>query len=83
MNKALKNDKSFSLELDIIKKRHIELIKKAIKIVNQSKTISFLKNELNRLEVTLDGILVLNELTSKTISKILSFGEVISSKIIY
>ena len=39
MNKALKNDKSFSLELDIIKKRHIELIKKAIKIVNQSKTI--------------------------------------------
>ena len=46
MNKALKNDKSFSLELDIIKKRHIELIKKSIKIVNQSKTISFLKNEL-------------------------------------
>ncbi|MFL2599092.1 MAG: bifunctional aspartate kinase/homoserine dehydrogenase I [Flavobacteriaceae bacterium] len=83
MNKALKNDKSFSLELDIIKKRHIELIKKSIKIVNQSKTISFLKNELNKLEVTLDGILVLNELTSKTISKILSFGEVLSSKIIY
>ena len=43
MNKALKNDKSFSVELDIIKKRQIELIKRLIlakaKCTNTTQTL--------------------------------------------
>ena len=82
MQKALNGDETFSSEIEIIEEKHLELIKKSIKIINHSKIISYLKKILNQLETTLDGIIALRELTPKTISKIYSYGEILSSKII-
>ena len=42
-----------------------------------------MKAQINELEEFLESLYTLNELTSKTNSKILSFGEILSSNIIF
>ena len=62
--------------------RHLDLVKAYIPIDKQSSIISFIKVEINRLETLLDGVFMLQEATQKASSKVTSFGEVLSSKII-
>ena len=54
-----------------------------IPVTKQSEIISFLKSQINELEEVLESLFTLNELTSKSLAKILSFGEILSSTIIY
>ena len=49
----------------------------------QSSLKSFLKQNLNELEDILDAISTIDEVTVKTISKVLTLGEILSSSIIY
>ncbi|MDG2396681.1 MAG: bifunctional aspartate kinase/homoserine dehydrogenase I [Flavobacteriaceae bacterium] len=83
MNKATKGDNSFLVDIEKLEKKHIQIIKSSIKISNRTKIISFLKKQLNTLETTLDSVFMLRETTIKTISKISSFGEILSSNIIF
>ena len=69
--------------LNIIEQRHMVLIDHFIPVTKQSEIISFLKAQINELEEILDSLFKLNELTSKSNSKILSFGEILSSNIIF
>ena len=69
--------------LNIIEQRHKVLIDHFIPVTKQSEIISFLKAQINELEEILDSLFKLNELTSKSNSKILSFGEILSSNIIF
>ena len=66
-----------------IEKQHLEIIKKFIPIENQSAIISFLKKHLNELESRLDAINILEEATPKNNAIIVSYGEILSSKIIH
>ena len=66
-----------------IEERHLEVIHGLSKIENQSPLLSFLKQQLNELETILEAVSTIDEVTKKTISKVLSFGEVLSSKIIF
>ena len=66
-----------------MKKRHKILIDYFIPVTDHSEIKSFLKAQINELEEFLESLYTLNELTSKTNSKILSFGEILSSNIIF
>ena len=66
-----------------IEERHLEIIHGLSKVENQSPLLSFLKQQLNELENILEAVSTIDEITKKTISKVLSFGEILSSKIIF
>ena len=71
---------------DIIKeieKRHLEVIENLSSLNAQSSLKSFLKEKLNELEDILDAISTIDEVTQKTISKVLTLGEILSSNIIF
>ena len=69
--------------LQQIEERHLEVIHGLSKIENQSPLLSFLKQQLNELETILEAVSTIDEITKKTTSKVLSFGEILSSKIIF
>ena len=71
---------------DIIKeieKRHLEVIENLSSLNAQSSLKSFLKEKLNELEDIFDAISTIDEVTQKTISKVLTLGEILSSNIIF
>ena len=76
-------DTSYKKLLLEIESRHLEIIKKFVPIEFQSAIISFLKKNINELESRLDAIQLLNEATPKNNATILSYGEILSSNIIY
>ncbi len=80
---ALKKKESYKKKIDAIEEIHIKNIHQYVPISSQNKVISFLKIKLNELGDILEAVYVLGEKTNKTINKILSFGEMLSSNIIY
>ena len=66
-----------------IEQRHLEVIDNLSSLDKQSSLKSFLKQNLNELEDILDAISTIDEVTDKTISKVLTLGEILSSNIIY
>ena len=66
-----------------IEKRHLEVIENLSSLNAQSSLKSFLKEKLNELEDLLDAISTIDEVTEKTISKVLTLGEILSSNIIF
>ena len=75
--------KSTDNVLNEIEKRHLEVINNLSDLDGQSSLKSFLKENLNQLEDILDAISTIDEVTKKTVSKVLTLGELLSSKIIY
>ena len=75
--------KNSTVFLKQIEERHLEIIHGLSKIENQSPLLSFLKQQLNELETILEAVSTIDEITKKTISKVLSFGEILSSKLIF
>ncbi|MGB1971069.1 MAG: bifunctional aspartate kinase/homoserine dehydrogenase I [Flavobacteriaceae bacterium] len=82
MHQAANSDEKYKSVLATLEERHLEPIKAFIPLNKQSSLISFIKVEINKLETLLDGVAMLQEITPKTIDKISSFGEILSSKII-
>ena len=80
---ASNSEVNYKESLNIIEQRHKVLIDHFIPVTKQSEIKSFLKAQINKLEEILDSLFKLNELTSKSNSKILSFGEILSSNIIF
>jgi len=79
---ACKGDDNYKENFKIIEKRHLDIIRELIPIHNQSAVLGYIKKMLNTLENTLEGVFLINELSSKTSDKIVSFGELFSSYII-
>ena len=79
---AASGDSNFVDTLKKIEERHLEPIRASIPAQSQSSLISFLKSELNHLETILEGVMMLKETTPRTIAKISSYGEILSSNII-
>ena len=81
--RASKSEKNYKEYLITVEERHKTLIDYFIPVTDHSEIKSFLKAQINELEEFLESLYTLNELTSKTNSKILSFGEILSSNIIF
>ena len=81
--KASRGDSTFKNSLPILEERHLNPIQHFIPVTHQSEIISFLKTQLNNLEELLETLFTLQELTPKSLAKVSSYGEILSSKIIF
>ena len=80
---ACASKNNYKEHLKIIEKKHLIQIDHFIPVTKQSEVISFLKAQLNQIEEILESLFTLNELTPKSISKISSYGEILSSTLIF
>ncbi|MVT08680.1 bifunctional aspartate kinase/homoserine dehydrogenase I [Chitinophaga tropicalis] len=65
--------------LQEIENKHLETIRTLFPITAQSGLISQVKKRLNTLDTLCDGIFQVGELSSRSLDKIMSFGELVSS----
>ncbi len=79
---ASSGDESFREMLQAIETRHLETVKELVPVQNQSHVLSFTKTYCNELEEIMNGIFMLGELSPRTLDRIMSYGELISSRII-
>ena len=80
---ASQSNNNYKKNLKTIEEIHLNQINFFIPVKQQSGIISFLKSKINELEDFLESLYTLKELTQKSLSKISSFGEILSSTIIY
>ena len=81
-NLASTKNEGYKEILQKLEKHHFGIIKDLIPVKNQSANISYVKQLFNHLETIYEGCFLLQELTPKTLAKISSFGELLSSYII-
>ncbi|MEX1383190.1 bifunctional aspartate kinase/homoserine dehydrogenase I [Lutibacter sp.] len=81
-NLACSGNKDYIKTFEIIEEKHVQVVRELIPINNQSNVLGEIKKMLNKLENTLEGVFLINELSNKTSDKIVSFGELFSSFII-
>jgi aspartokinase/homoserine dehydrogenase 1 len=81
--KAINKDLSYKEDFEALRLKHIEVIDGLLSGEVHEATTDIVLEHLSRLEKLLDGVYLINELSPKTTDKLLSFGELISSLIIY
>ena len=79
---ACKGNEDYIKSFKIIEEKHLQVVRELIPVNNQSSVLGHIKKMLNKLENTLEGVFLINELSAKTSDKIVSFGELFSSFII-
>lgn len=80
---ATKKDDKYLFYIVKIEIRYLKTIIKLFDITNQSKLISKTKKSINDLEIYCDSILNIDEIYKRNLDKIMSYGELISSLLIY
>ncbi|MGB0186430.1 MAG: bifunctional aspartate kinase/homoserine dehydrogenase I [Flavobacteriaceae bacterium] len=81
--KAIENDLNYKSDFDKLKQQHVEIMEGLLSGSTLSDTKDVIFEKLAELEKLLDGIFLINELSPKTTDKLLSFGELMSSLIIF
>ncbi|MGV8947733.1 MAG: bifunctional aspartate kinase/homoserine dehydrogenase I [Lutibacter sp.] len=81
-NLACLGDENYKDQFKLVEESHLNVIRELIPVGNQSSVLGHVKKMLNKLEATLEGVFLINELSAKTSDKIASFGELLSSFII-
>tara|TARA_R110000787_G_scaffold280945_4_gene391974 strand:+ start:3464 stop:5905 length:2442 start_codon:yes stop_codon:yes gene_type:complete len=81
-NLAAQKNEAYLTILKDLEDHHFDVIKELIPVKDQSAIISYAKQLFNHLETIYEGCFLLQELTPKTLAKISSFGELLSSYII-
>ena len=80
--KASHGDEQFRDILNKIEERHLDTVKELLPVQNQSHVLSFTKTYCNELEEIMNGIFMLGELSPRTLDRIMSYGELMLSRII-
>ncbi len=68
--------------LKAIEKRHLDTTRELLPVSNQSACLSVVKQLCNDLEAVCEGVYRLQELSTRSKDRIVSYGEMLSSKII-
>ncbi|HLP50543.1 MAG TPA: bifunctional aspartate kinase/homoserine dehydrogenase I [Chitinophagales bacterium] len=79
---AAAGNEAYKEKLSLIEQRHLQTIKELVPVANQSAILSEIKKQCNELEAICEGIFLLRELSPRTLDRIVSFGELMSSIII-
>ena len=79
---AAKGENSYLSQLKKLEERHLDVIRTCIAIRTRSHVLAGMKVMLNELDDVLHGVLLVKELTPKTLDFILSFGERLSASIL-
>jgi len=82
-NVAATQNADYKSYVKTIEDRHFTTIKELIPPTVQSAILGAVKSELNTLETLLEGAYLIGEITPKLSDKIVSFGELLSAKIIH
>lgn len=75
------NDESYKSILQEIEIKHLQAVKDLVPVQEQSTILSMVKKICNEMEDICNGIFLLGELSARTKDKIVSYGELLSSKI--
>ncbi|PUZ27132.1 aspartate kinase [Chitinophaga costaii] len=79
---AAKGQENYKRILEDIEIKHFDTIRTLFPITIHSGLISQVKKRLNSLETLADGIFQVGELSKRTLDKIMSFGELVSSYLV-
>jgi aspartokinase/homoserine dehydrogenase 1 len=79
---ASQGNEEYKDQLRTIENRHLEMTKQLIPVAQQSRVLSMVKQHCNEIEDICNGVFLLQELTSRTKDRIMSYGELLSSRII-
>ncbi len=79
---AAEGNEAYKEKLHEAELRHLTTVKQLITITQQSAVLSLVKTLCNQIEDICTGIFLLKELSERTKDRIVSYGEILSSKII-
>ena len=79
---AASGDESYLDSLKQIEQRHLDAVRELIPVTGQSSILSMVKKTCNELEDIFKGIYLLRELSMRTKDCVVSFGELLSSRIL-
>ncbi|CAN5412825.1 bifunctional aspartate kinase/homoserine dehydrogenase I [soil metagenome] len=79
---AERGDDGYIGILSGIEERHIETIKKLFDADEQTAILDFVETTIKQLENLCEGVRLVRELSPKTLDRILSFGELVASRIV-
>lgn len=80
--KASKGDINYKEILNQNEQRHLNLVRELLPISEHSGVLTMVKKSCNEIEDICNGIFLLRELSERTRDTILSFGELLSSRIL-
>ncbi len=80
---AEEGNNGYNSIVEEIEKKHIDIIEGLFDKLNQTKPKVFVIKKIAQLNDTLNGISLLNDLSDKSVAKIVSIGEILSSNIIF
>ncbi|MEO8711397.1 MAG: bifunctional aspartate kinase/homoserine dehydrogenase I [Parafilimonas sp.] len=80
--RAEKKDETYKDVLQQLEKKHLDTARALLPVMHQSSCLSMIKQQFNALEEICNSVFYLNELSLRTKDRIISFGELLSSKII-
>lgn len=79
---AAEGNEAYQDSLKTLETRHLEAVKELIPFQSQSSVLSLVKKYCNEMEDICNGIYLLHEFSVRTKDKLMSYGELLSSKII-
>lgn len=79
---AAAGDEKYKEKLQALEQRHLEAVKSLIPVTRQSSVLSWVKQRCNEIEDICNGVFLLGELSARTKDRIVSYGELLSSRII-
>jgi aspartokinase/homoserine dehydrogenase 1 len=79
---AEKGDETYKEMLKQLEKKHLDTARGLLPVTHQSSCLSMIKQHFNELEEICSSVFYLKELSPRTKDRIISFGELLSSKII-
>jgi bifunctional aspartokinase / homoserine dehydrogenase 1 len=80
--RAATHDDSYRPLLRELEQRHLEAARGLLPIAGQSAVLSQVKTSCNELESLCDGIFALGELSARTLDRLVSYGELLSSRLV-
>ena len=80
--KAATHNDSYKILLKELESYHLDTARELLPIHEQSATLSVVKQKFNELEALLDGVYLLNEISTRTQDTLVSYGEVLSSLLV-
>ncbi|GAB3299102.1 homoserine dehydrogenase family protein [Hymenobacter tenuis] len=80
--RAAAADDSYRQLLLELEQRHLELVRDLLPLTGQSGVLSFVKTHCNELESICTGIYSLGELSARTLDRLVSYGELLSSRVV-
>ncbi len=79
---AAQGNEAYKTIIQNLEQKHLDAVRALLPIQQQSGTLSMVKQIINEIESNCDGLFMIRELTMRMQDRLISYGEILSSKII-